>query len=176
VIHSNSTSGLEASLAGRPTLNFLPFSDDREGLDVEVASEAGVEAGSVPTALERVDALLEQESFSQDWSLHARSMLNNLNEAAVPILVQQTLAVIHEDGLDDARVTLPTGPSIPRRAWRSLSRRIRRPGKRVDYVASKRGRIDREHVDTIVDGCAERGIGRGQVRKWTDSFVVIDPG
>ncbi|MGE0449668.1 MAG: surface carbohydrate biosynthesis protein [Vicinamibacterales bacterium] len=169
VVHSNSTSGVEAVLARRPVVNFLPSSSDRDGLDVEVAREAGVTAGSVAEALGHVDRLLSGDAFTHEWSDDARSMLNNLNEAAVPLLVKQTLEALDEETIDSSSVTLPGGGGLRANVRRVLKRTEDR------YLTSKRGRLSSEYVETVVAGCRSRGIGAARVRQMTDRYVVIEP-
>jgi hypothetical protein len=175
VLHSNSTSGLEAVLAGRATVNFLPSAADRTGLDVEVAREAGTTVGCLPEALERVQGLLAGEPFAHQWSPHAKSMLHNLVEDALPRLTEATLAVIEEAGLDASHVVLPREPTLQDVVGRVLRGQLRRPPELDPYVTAKRGTIDPAHVEQVVDGCRSRGIGGGRVVHSTAHYVVVEP-
>jgi surface carbohydrate biosynthesis protein len=175
VVHCNCTTGIEAMLAGRPVLNFLPAQRDRSKLDVVVAREAGVSTNSIPQALQAADALLRGERRVLHWSSNAVSILNNLQKDAVPILVDETLSVLRERGIDRSRIVLP--PRHRRLGIRaSLGRIFRAQSTRDEgYVASKRGQIDRTYVDRFLDGCRMNGVGAGRIREFSPHYVVIDP-
>jgi surface carbohydrate biosynthesis protein len=175
VVHSNCTTGVEAVMAGRPVLNFLPGEQDRSNLNVEVACEAGAPTRSIHQALETAGALLTGERHALTWSSHAKSVLNNLQTDAVPLLLNETLAVIRERGIDRSRIVLPPGP-------RAFS-----IGKFVDHItgrktpatnrtaALKRGPLDRTYAATILDGCRAMRIGAGRIREFSTKYMVIDP-
>ena len=175
VLHSNSTSGLEAALAGRPTVNFLPAAFDRTGLDVEVAREAGLEAGSVSHALQRVKSLLAGEPFKYQWSAHSKSMLQNLVEDSVPLLVSETLEVIKEGVLDAPTVTLPREERLRDKVRRVLRGRARSDSASDDYLTAKRGNIRPEHVEKVVEGSLSRSIGSARIARLTEHYVIVEP-
>lgn len=167
VVHSNSTTGIEAVLAGRPVLNFRPKDAGCERLDVEVAGEAGVTVTSTEEALEQAKLLLAGKREPQTWSPRARETLNNLQQDAIPILVNETMSVIHERGICGSRLKLPFtkfGYSVID-AKRALRGQLKR----------KPDKFDREHIETVLDGCRVNGIGAARVRECTTQYVVIDP-
>jgi hypothetical protein len=167
LVHSNCTTGIEAALAGRPVLNFLPGTEDRANLDVEVAREAGTMARSIPEALQTAEALLAGKRLPHDWSSHATSILNNLESDAIPILLEETLSVLRETGIGGSRVTLPSrGPGHSVRGF------LR---KMIGRQRQKTGKLNLEHIEMILEGCGANGIGAGQIREFTPYYVVIDP-
>jgi surface carbohydrate biosynthesis protein len=170
VIHSNCTTGIEAVLAGRPVLNLLPASAGRVGLDLEVAREAGSVATSIPDALEKIGAILAGELPTQAWSTHAKAILNNLKVEAIPAMVKETLAVLHERGISASDVTLPAKRPL-RAALKGLARRPRTNA----YVASKRGSLNADHVEALIAGCKTNRIGSGSVRHIAEQYVVVEP-
>jgi hypothetical protein len=166
VVHSNCTTGIEAILAGRPAVNFLPGDASRATLDVEVAREAGTVARTIPAAMESAAALLGGTSPPHAWSRHAESILNNLVAEAIPILVDETLAAAHEAAIDRSRVVLPS--SDGRRAASALVRSVTRRKPEHDHLHA--GDIER-----TLDGCRAHGVGRGHITHATPQYVVIDP-
>lgn len=170
VIHSNCTTGIEAVLANRPVLNLLPASANRDGLDLEVAREAGVVATSTPDALEKVAAILAGELRTHAWSTHAKAILNNLKVEAIPAMVKETLAVLRERGISSSDVTLPAKRPL-RAALKGLARR---PATNA-YVASKRGSLDANRVEALIAGCNTNKIGSGSVRHVAEQYVVVEP-
>jgi surface carbohydrate biosynthesis protein len=169
VIHSNCTTGIEAVLAKRPVLNLLPASANRIGLDLEVAREAGVVATSIFDALEKVDAILAGGSPAHAWSTHAKAILNNLKVEAIPAMVKETLAVMKERGLSSSDVTLPAKRSL-RAALKDLARR---PATNA-YVASKRGTLNADHIETLIAGCKANKVGSGSVQHIAEQYVVLE--
>lgn len=167
VVHSNCTTGIEAVLARRPVLNFRPKDENRPRLDVEVAGEAGITASSVPEALEEIDALLAGKRPEQAWSPVAKKVLNNLQNDAIPILVDETLSVIHERGINSSRLKLPL--SMFGYSGIDIVRKYRGQRKR------DRGQFDLEHIEAMLEGCRANGIGATRLREITPHAVVIDP-
>ena len=170
VIHSNCTTGIEAVLANRPVLNLLPASANRDGLDLEVAREAGIVASSIPQALEKIRAILAGELPTHTWSTHAKAILNNLKVDAVPAMVKETLAVMREREISNSDVSLPAKKPL-RSALKSLSRR---PSANA-YVASKRGTLDANYVEAVIAGCKTNKIGSGYVRHVAEQYVIVEP-
>jgi surface carbohydrate biosynthesis protein len=169
VVHSNCTTGIEAVLSGRPVLNFLPESTHREDTDIEVAREAGTPARSVQHALELIKVLLADTQKAHAWSSQAASMLNNLEREAVPLVVDETLAVIRERGITSSQLVPP-----PKRPIRRFVKRMIGRAELNAYVASKRGPLDRGHIEMIVDACHANGLG-GHISEFSPQYVVIDP-
>ncbi len=169
VVHSNCTTGIEAVLAGRPVVNLLPESAGRTETDVEVAREAGVTATSVPAALEKARELLSGKPASYAWSAHARSMLNNIEAEAMPVMADETLRILEDGKVTSSKVSMP--PAMFH--IRNVARRVIRG--RNAYVASKRGPIDADYVERVMEGCRQNHGGGGRVRHATRQFVVIEP-
>jgi hypothetical protein len=170
VIHSNCTTGIEAILAGRPVLNLLPGCARRSEFDVEVAREAGHVVHSVAEALEKAEMLLSGEAVAHEWSAHAKAILNNLTSPAVPLVVDETVSVLREEGITSSQITLPR------------SRRLRDGAKRLigtvrnNYADSKRGLLNPDHVEATIDGYrSKHGGAGGRVKHMTATYVVVDP-
>ena len=174
VLHSNCTTGIEAVLAGRPTVNFLPPTADRSGMDVEVAREAGVEVSSIGDALESIAKLLAGEEYNHNWSGHAESMLHNLSHESVPILTRETVNILKQKGIDSSSVKYPNEKHL-RHGSRRILDKINPSKQSDDYVKLKRGEISAEHVEMIISGCKSRGIGCGNVSHLTKRYTVIEP-
>ena len=170
VVHSNCTTGIEAVLADRPVLNLLPGDEGRNHLDVEVAREAGVIARSVQQALELTEFLLSHPTPPPYWSPHATSMLANIEHDAIPSLVEESLAVVREQAIGGAKLTFP-----PRRRLRKWVKGMLGRSEQSAYIAAKRGPLDRDHIDSVVEGCCKMGIGGGRIRVFTPQYVMIDP-
>jgi len=170
VVHNGSTSGVEAVLAGRPVLNYLPEGSVRRDTDIEVAREAGVVAGSLRAALENVDRLLDGKEPASVWSVDAKQMLNNLEADAIPLLVDETLSVLQTARLDASTVMLPRG-----RILKGVLRRVVGRGGSDAYVASKRGRLNANYVERLLDECRAHGVGNGRLRYLTEQYAVIEP-
>ncbi len=170
IVHSNCTTGIEAVLAGRPVVNFLPAGKSRSEIDIAVAREAGVTAGTIPDALETVSQLLDSGFLALSWSEDAVAMLNNLKVDAVPLLTSETMAVLRERRIDSSSVAIPRESTL-KKALRHLVK-----GSSADaYIASKRGTLNAEHVEMVIDGCRSHRIGEGRVRQVTASYAVIEP-
>jgi surface carbohydrate biosynthesis protein len=170
VIHSNCTTGIEAMLAGVPTVNFLPAGRNRAEIDIAVACEAGATARNISDVMATAQQLLSGGSLEFSWSEDAVAVLNNLKIDAVPLLTRETLAVLCERGIDSSNIAIPRG-SMLKKALRRFTK-----GSRADaYVASKRGRLNAEHVEMVIDGCRSRRLGDGRVRKLTACYAVIEP-
>jgi len=172
IVHSNCTTGIEAVLARRPVLNFLPTDRDRSGLDVEVAREAGTPAGAIPEALETAADLLSGKRPLHEWSDHATSILNNLREEAVPLLADETIAVIHEHSLSGSKIEFPARQVVRRTIRRALGKP---EFSSTPYIMAKRGPLDPERVQSVVDGCRTAGSGGGRIRSFNPRYVVVDP-
>jgi len=168
VLHSNCTTGIEAAMAGRRVVNFLPDRGKRAEFDIEVASEAGTAAHTIEGALRLISDLLSGDARPVLWSDRAGSILNNLNEPAIPLLVRETADVLRERGIDSSRVVLSM-----ERAFRSAVRRIVRGHDA--YAEAKLGRFDAKHIELIVDGCRSMGLGRGSISHLATKYAVIEP-
>jgi surface carbohydrate biosynthesis protein len=168
VVHSNCTTGIEAVLAGRPTVNFLPTGRNRGEIDIAVAREAGVTAGTTRDVLTMADQLLSGSSQPPVWSEDATAVLNNLKADAIPLLTRETMAVLSEREIDASRVTIPQAITLKRTLVSVL-------GRGSAYIASKRGRLSREHVERVIGGCRSARLGGGLVRQVTASYAVIEP-
>jgi surface carbohydrate biosynthesis protein len=169
VVHSNCTTGIEAVLAGRPVVNLLPQCEGRAELDVEVAREAGQVAGSISEAMQNAAELSSGKAPDYQWSQHAKTMLSNLTQEAVPEVAAETLRVLEEQGINASRVFLPKETKVRdgiRRMWK---------GPSATYASSKRGPLDHGYVEKIVDGYFERHGEGGRIRHLTDKYVVLDP-
>lgn len=169
IVHSNCTTGIEAVLAGRPVLNYLPGSEERADLDVEVAREAGETARSLNEAMVIAEALLAGKPHNHPWSPHAISILNNLKTDAIPILVDEILAIIRARGLDNPFIKLP--PSWPESMGRfgNLLRRV------SGLYQQKTGLLDLNHIEKILNASRANEVGAARIRKFTPHYVVIDP-
>ncbi len=169
VVHSNCTTGIEAVLAGRPVLNLLPECEGRTELDVEVAREAGHVVGSVGEAVACAGEILAGRRPSYEWSSHAKRMLNNLTESAVPQVADETLRVLREQGITSSRLSLPKETTV-----RDTIRRWVK-GPTANYATSKRGPLTAGEVEPIVDGYRQKYGSGGRIRHMTDKYVVLDP-
>lgn len=169
-IHTNCTTGVEAVMASRPTINFRPPLASGERQDVEVAREAGTSVASIPAALEAVDRALAGAPFAQEWSEDARAMLNNLNDEAIPRMVAETVTLVAESGLDGSRLVMPR-----RFGLRATTRRLLGRRDADDYVAGKRGLLAANYVEQILEGYRTRGLGRGVIRDICSTHVLIGP-
>lgn len=169
VVHSNCTTGIEAVLADRPVLNLLPDCDGRTELDVEVAREAGHVVGSIDEAVARAGELLSGLKASYDWSNHAKRMLKNLTERAVPRVADETMRVLQEQGITASKLVLPKETKV-----RDAVRRLIK-GPTANYATSKRGPMKIEEVEPIVDGYRQKFGSGGRIRHMTTKYVVIDP-
>jgi hypothetical protein len=170
VVHSGSTSGVEAVLAGRPVLNYLPGSYARLDTDIEVAREAGVVACGLGEALENVDWLLASGAPAPDWSADAKRTLNNLQADAIPLLVDETLSVLATARIEASAVVLPQRSRV-----KSMLKRVVRLGERHAYLASKRGRLNPNYVERLLEGCRVNNIGNSRLRYFTEQYAVIEP-
>jgi hypothetical protein len=170
VVHSNCTTGIEAVLAGVPTVNFLPAGRNRAEVDIAVAREAGATARSIPEVLATAGQFLSGGSLAFSWSGEAVAVLNNLRIDAVPLLVKETLAVLSEQRITSSRVAIPRESTLKRALCRVVT------GSSMDaYVESKRGRLNAEHIEMVIDGCRSNRLGGGRVRQVTASYAVIEP-
>jgi len=170
VVHSNCTTGIEGVLAGRPVVNLLPESPGRSQLDVEVAREAGYVAPSVSEALKKTGEFLSGELPAYQWSAHAKTILNNLNLESIPMVAAETMGVLQEAQITSSKITLPKGSKV----YDAVRRLVRRGA--TTYGSTKRGPLNGEYVEMIIDGyrSGHRGAG-GQIRCLAEKYVVIDP-
>ncbi|MEX1257193.1 MAG: surface carbohydrate biosynthesis protein [Gemmatimonadota bacterium] len=171
VVHCKCTTGIEAALAGRPVLHFWPNPENDLNGGEEVAREAGWLATSIPDALQRSSRILDGHVETQKWSPSARELLQNLSGPAIPRIVDETIAVLDAHGINGSDVVFPPGER--RKPLANLRRRFGR--SRLDYVTSKRGRLEPTQVERIVAGCGEHGFGRVEIRRITRRFVVLEP-
>jgi surface carbohydrate biosynthesis protein len=173
VVHSCCTTGIEAVLAGRPVVNFIPGESREADLDVEVAREAGLIATSIDKALDAIDALLKGEQHTRPWSSHARSMLSNLDREAVPLLVDTTVAVLQERRIESSKLSFPRKARQGLGIWSSFNRLTGRQLRKA-HKPAKRRELDLRQVDTILAGTNSKRRS-GRVREFTSHYVVIDP-
>jgi len=169
IVHCNCTTGIEAVLAGRPVLNLLPTSEGRTELDVEVAREAGCTAVSIDDAIEKAEQLLAGKAPQYGWSAHALSILHNLTGETIPLLAAETMRVVEEAGITSSKIEMPRSRPL-RKAVRRLLK-----GTATTYAQSKRGPLDSDYVEMMLEGCRSHHVGQGQVRHLTKEYVVIDP-
>ncbi len=169
VVHTNCTTGVEAILAGRPTINFLPDTVPRENLDKAVSREAGIITRSVEDTVERVSEMVNGGDFSQAWSDRAKSILLNLETESIPVLAKETRRCIDSAGINSSKVRLPSRERV-------------KPIGEVDnkktmapYRTFKRIPLDREYIESFIDGCISNNLGSGNVAYSTERLVVIEP-
>ncbi len=169
VVHTNCTTGVEAILAGRPTINFLPDTVPRENLDKAVSREAGMVTRSIEETVERVSEIVNGGDFPQVWSDRAKSILLNLETDSIPVLAKETRRCIDSAGINSSTVRLPSRESV-------------KPIGKVDnkktmapYIASKRIPLEREYIESFIDGCISNNLGSGHVSYSTERLVVIEP-
>ena len=170
IVHSNCTTGIEAVLARRPIVNFLPAGRNRTEIDIAVAREAGVTAGTIPEVLATARQLLSGGSIALSWSEDAVAVLNNLKSDAIPLLTRQTMAVLRERQINSSSVAIPRASTA-----KNTLRRLVKGSSINAYAASKRGRLNAEHVEMVIDGCRTNRLGGGRVRQVTASYAVIEP-
>lgn len=166
VVHNNCTTGIEAVLAGRPVLHFLPGGASTG--DMEVAKEAGWTTASLDDALAAAEQMLAGHVPTQVWSESAKDVLLNLTNASIPMLAAATLDLIRERNL------LSSDVALPRSAGRHFADWFRR-SKNSSYVLSKRGAFDPRRVEAIVDGCRTAGISRANVLEVKPTYLVVEP-
>lgn len=171
LVHSNCTTGIEAVLAGCPTVNLLPDGMAPRDADVEVAREAGLTAGSVAEALRSVDEILAGNIRPHVWSPHAQSMLNNLKTESIPMMVDETLRVLERAGITSSKIS----PPKQTRFRNALRRAVKGAAANEAYIASKRGMLDPRYVEMVLDGCRSKHGGGGRIQALTKEYVVIDP-
>jgi surface carbohydrate biosynthesis protein len=169
VVHSNCTTGIEAVLAGRPVVNLLPKCEGRAELDVEVAREAGKVIGSIEEAVQKSGDFLAGEDPTYEWSPHAKTMLKNLTDEAVPEVAVETLRVLKEQGITASKVSLPKETKV-----RDAIRRMVK-GSTTTYAASKRGPLNPERVEAIVQGYRQSHGTGGVISHLSKTYVVLDP-
>jgi hypothetical protein len=170
VVHCKCTTGVEASIAGRPVLHFWPSPETDHGGGEELAREAGVTVSTVESALATASKLLGGDVPRQAWSSSARTLLHNLTAPALPVLASTALDVLHEYGITESALWLPkrkTGAVAMLRQVVSGG-----PGPRAD---TKRGPLDAGHVERVIAGCAREGAGRAELAETTDDYVVLEP-
>jgi surface carbohydrate biosynthesis protein len=96
LVTSNSTSGVEAALAGIPTVNLSSSVLPPTGQNISVASEAGAVVHSVEEALAACRLALEgpPRSARQEWSDVARKRLANLSRDDATTLIAESVAAM----------------------------------------------------------------------------------
>jgi surface carbohydrate biosynthesis protein len=169
VVHSNCTTGIEAVLAGRPVVNLLPACEGRTELDVEVAREAGYVAGSIAEAVGKAQDFLRGEEPNHQWSPHAKVILSNLTQNAVPKVTAETLSVLKEQSIATSHVSLPKDARIRD----SVRRWVK--GSGTSYASSKRGPLNATEVESIVHGYRREFGAGGRIAHLTKYYVVLDP-
>ncbi len=163
VVHTNCTTGVEAILAGRPAINFLPDTVPRKNLDKAVSREAGIITRSIEETVERVSEMVNGGDFSQAWSDRAKSILLNLETESIPVLAKETRRCIDSAGITASKVKLPS------------SKRVKPQNPREPHKASKRTPLDREYIESFIDNCISNNLGSGHVSYSTGRLVVIEP-
>jgi hypothetical protein len=169
VVHSNCTTGIEAVLAERPVVNLLPACEGRTELDVEVAREAGYVAGSIAEAVGKAQDFLRGEEPNHQWSPHAKVILSNLTQNAVPKVTAETLSVLKEQSIATSHVSLPKDARIRD----SVRRWVK--GSGTSYASSKRGPLNATEVESIVHGYRREFGAGGRIAHLTKYYVVLDP-
>jgi surface carbohydrate biosynthesis protein len=169
VVHSNCTTGIEAVLAGRPVVNLLPECEGRTELDVEVAREAGYVAGSISEAMAKAQDFLRGEEPNHRWSPHAKAILSNLTRKAVPKVTAETLSVLKEQSITTSNVSLPKDARIRE----SVRRWVK--GSGASYASSKRGPLNPDEVELIVNGYRQEYGAGGRIKHLTKHYVVLEP-
>lgn len=169
IVHSNCTTGIEAVLAGRPVLNLLPECEGRSELDVEVAREAGYVTRSISETMDKASEFISGQVPTHNWSPHAKTILNNLTQEAIPKVAAETMTVLQEHGIEASRLSLPKEAKV-----RNFVRRLAK-GNSATYPSSKRGPLSADYVQSIVEGYrreygADVGIGY-----LTEKYVVLEP-
>ncbi len=163
VVHTNCTTGVEAILAGRPAINFLPDTVPRKNLDKAVSREAGIITRSIEETVERVSEMVNGGDFFQVWSDRAKSILLNLETDSIPVLAKETRRCIDSAGIDSSKVTLPS------------REKAKRKNTMKPYRTAKRIPLDREYIESFIDGCISNNLGSGRVSYSTERLVVIEP-
>jgi hypothetical protein len=77
--------------------------------------------------------------------------------------------VLQEEGITSSKLVLPKETKI-RDTVRLL---LKRPS--ATYASSKRGPMNPEHVESIVDGYRQKNGAGGRIRHMTAKYVVLDP-
>lgn len=174
VIHCNCTTGVEAALAIKPVLNFLPFPESRSEHDKVVADEAGLKMTSVPEALEKLTELLARPIVPYEWSTQAKVVLNNLVEPSLPIFVSMVLETAQTQGLTSSQVKLPS-----RSLFGQVGARLRRnpvylSKNRDPYLVAKRGALPIAYIEQLLDVAAQNNVGTGQISEHMETYVIIE--
>ncbi len=169
MVHTNCTTGVEAILAGRPTINFLPDTVPRENLDKAVSREAGMVTRSIEETVERVSEIVNGGDFSQAWSDRAKSILLNLETDSIPVLANETRRCIDSAGIDSSTVKLPS-----RERAKPIGE-VTNINTMMPTTTAKRIPLDREYIESFIDGCISNNLGSGHVSYSTERLVVIEP-
>jgi hypothetical protein len=174
VVHCNCTTGVEAVLANKPAVNFLPNAVSRDGLDKLVAREAGTVAHSINSAVEEIGAILGGNRRDCVWSPEANAILSNLTQEAIPLVAEQIKSVIETNIAEGSEVI------FPKKSMRSAIAQILGRGASHEmvsdaYLASKRSAFDMQHARAIIDGCRQRGLGPARLSVSTPSHFVVEP-
>lgn len=95
VIHSSCTTGVEAMLSGKPTINVRLKGDDSEGFDIALARDAGVVVSNLPELLScYIDVLPTQTGTSKKISSDNESILRNFEinsfDSVVSLIVDKS--------------------------------------------------------------------------------------
>lgn len=170
VVHSGSINGIEAVLAGRPVLNYLPSCYGDRETDMDVAREAGIVATSLASALEAVDRLLlAKEVEMPQWSAKAIHTLSNLKAAAIPLLTEAALSVLETTGIEASSIVVPKGRGL-KRFMKKLA-----GGHNNRALASQRPPLCSSHIERLLEGCRTHQAGSGRLSHITEDYAVIEP-
>ena len=97
MVTCNSTSGVEAELAGIPSVNFSSSSLPSDARSISVASEAGTVVHSIEEAVAACNFILQGNMKSEkEWSLSAKGRLENLNSPNATTIMSSNLAHLAE--------------------------------------------------------------------------------
>jgi hypothetical protein len=122
--------------------------------------------------MDAVESLLTGGAMAHTWSPRAISILNNLGQKSIPLLVEEVLAVGRERKIEATELVLP----VKRPIRQALKRMAGRTSLYRDrYIASKRPPLDRGSLERLLAGCRKHGIGAGRIIDFEPQYAVIDP-
>jgi surface carbohydrate biosynthesis protein len=165
LVTCNSTSGVEAVLAGKPTLNFSSSAHVDPETRISVAWEAGERVGSIEAALEaaRRRLTLQTSASPQVWSKVAKARLANLSHEATPIIVRKLV--------DMAQISRPSS-SVPVKKLRHVLARSQKHG---DYFTRKLIALSTEELQGILQSSLEHGFRPTRLLFHGNGTTVLEP-
>ena len=165
LVTCNSTSGVEAVLAKKPTVNFSSRALVDSGSRISVAWEAGERVGSVEDALDAVRRCLTPQTTAspQAWSNEAKARLANLSQEATPIIVRKLV--------DMAKSSSPAS-SLPIKELRRLSARSKRTD---DYFTRKLITLSTEEIRGILRSSVAHGLSPARLLFHGNGTIVLEP-